>query len=141
MDISASHVSPGMKLPPPRVRILLKIHLCRAGQRMLKPVLTVSGPRAGEEQNGDREEIDGEKSKRKVPLVRYLPPNANTVRIHRPHFTCSPSSIQLGQGPDSLAFPLVCALRQKHLPHKTHRQEGPEGEGREGQSLQRAHDR
>lgn len=57
-------------------------------------MLTVSGLWAGEEQNGDREETDGEKFKRRIPLVRCLPPNANPVRIHWPYVICFPPSMQ-----------------------------------------------
>lgn len=81
---------------------------------------------------------------RKVPLVRCLPPNANAVRIHWPHFTCFPRSMQaLTARTGSIQFsffPRFCIERKTDLPHKTHRHEGQEGEGWEGQSLQRAHD-
>lgn len=33
-------------------------------------------------------------TRRTVPLVRCLPPNANAVRIHWPYFTCFPASMQ-----------------------------------------------
>lgn len=108
-----------MKLPPPRVRILRNIFLCRAGQRMsAKTCVTVSGLWAGEEQNGDEEEIDGEKSKRKVPLIRRLPPNADTVRSHWPYFTCFPLSMQAPKARTEsiqFSFPSVFALRKNRF--------------------------